>query len=95
MNPILETFCARFIPRPLRLSILFTSILTIYFANKKENTILAIINPSTMKKKLFFVFVCLAFAAAVFVACKKESNDGESVGYSQDKGSGDNPNTTH
>jgi hypothetical protein len=48
-----------------------------------------------MKKKLFFVFVCLAFAATVFVACKKESNDGASVGYAQDKGSGANPNTTH
>lgn len=48
-----------------------------------------------MKKKIFLVAVFVAFAATVFMACKKESNDGVAVGYSQDKGTGNNPNTTH
>lgn len=44
---------------------------------------------------MFLSVMFFALAAALFIACKKESNDGTSVGYAQDKGTGANPNTTH
>ncbi|HEY1039654.1 MAG TPA: hypothetical protein VGF30_09635 [Bacteroidia bacterium] len=47
-----------------------------------------------MKKKLFLAAAFLALASVVFVACKKEDNSGVSVGYSQDKGTGNNPNAS-
>jgi hypothetical protein len=45
-----------------------------------------------MKKKLFVALVFAFLGISLFVACKKESNDGISVGYKEEKGTGANPN---
>lgn len=48
-----------------------------------------------MKKKLFLAAAFLALAAVLFVACKKEDTSGQiAPGYSQDKGTGANPNAS-
>ncbi|MBK6834196.1 MAG: hypothetical protein IPG89_07940 [Bacteroidetes bacterium] len=47
-----------------------------------------------MKKKLFLAFVFASLGISLFVACKKESNDGISVGYKEEKGTGANPNVS-
>lgn len=45
-----------------------------------------------MKKKLFVALAFVSLSLGLFVACKKESNDGISVGYKEEKGTGNNPN---
>ncbi|MDP2385382.1 MAG: hypothetical protein Q8M29_03350 [Bacteroidota bacterium] len=47
-----------------------------------------------MKKKLFLAVTFLALAACLFVACKKEDDSAIAPGYSQDKGTGGNPNAS-
>lgn len=45
-----------------------------------------------MKKKIFVALLFASLGLGIFVACKKESNDGISVGYKDEKGStGNNP----
>ena len=44
-----------------------------------------------MKKKLFITVLFVVLGFAVFIACKKESNTGTSVGYKEEKGTGNNP----
>lgn len=48
-------------------------------------------NLKPMKKKIFVALLFASLGLGIFVACKKESNDGISVGYKDEKGTGNNP----